>query len=169
MLKAPVQRFQCLRVNFRTVQRIQKELDEFNGDYEGTAAQKPHWSFYQETLKFVDEIQAIINNDTNKSVMSIAMDTEVSTFLIKQVVHEDIYYFSNKTRKGQFLWLVIKTKRRDSSIPSNWTWFDFSQIKKFLSGLDDKFTEQVLACLVPKRWTDSDENHSQHPGVLSGY
>ena len=32
----------CLSVNLKTMQRIQKELDESTGDYEGTAAQKPH-------------------------------------------------------------------------------------------------------------------------------
>ena len=29
---------ECLDVNLRTVRKIRKELDESNGDYEGTAA-----------------------------------------------------------------------------------------------------------------------------------
>ena len=32
---------ECLGIKPRTVQRIQKELDDSNGDYEGMAAQKP--------------------------------------------------------------------------------------------------------------------------------
>ena len=38
---------------------------------------------------------------------------EVSEFLIRQVVNEDIQYFSFKTRKGQFLSPVMKEKRKD--------------------------------------------------------
>ena len=30
------------RINLKTVQTIQKDLDESNGDYEGTADHKPH-------------------------------------------------------------------------------------------------------------------------------
>ena len=33
---------ECLGVNLKTVQRIQKELDESNGDYKSMVAQKPH-------------------------------------------------------------------------------------------------------------------------------
>ena len=32
---------QCSAVDPRVIKRIRKELDEFNGDYEGTAARKP--------------------------------------------------------------------------------------------------------------------------------
>ena len=34
--------FGCLGVNLRTVQRIQKELNESSGDYEDTITWKPH-------------------------------------------------------------------------------------------------------------------------------
>lgn len=33
---------ECLAINLRTVQRIQKELDESKGYYEGSAARKTH-------------------------------------------------------------------------------------------------------------------------------
>ena len=43
MLEAPLLKFQCFGAKLRTVQRIQKELDESNGNNEGMAFQKPHY------------------------------------------------------------------------------------------------------------------------------
>ena len=34
---------ECLGVNLRTVQRIRKELDEADGNYNGMANKKPHF------------------------------------------------------------------------------------------------------------------------------
>ena len=48
----------------------------------------------KKTPKFVDEIQSIINNDPNKSIRPISRDMGKSKFLIRQVVHEDIRYYS---------------------------------------------------------------------------
>ena len=42
-LEVLIQRFLCLGVNLRTVQKIQKELDKSIDDYEGMAALKPHF------------------------------------------------------------------------------------------------------------------------------
>lgn len=105
---------ECLGVNLRTVQRIRKDFDESNGDYEGAAARKTHSarSDKKRTPEFVGEIQAMIDNDPSKSMRSIARDTGVSEFLIRQTVHEDIRYFSYKMRKGQFLSQAMKDKRK---------------------------------------------------------
>ena len=83
---------ECLIVNLRTVQKIQKELNEFRDDYESTAAPKSHSDHSDEkwTPKFVGEIQAMIDNDPSESIRSIAKNTEMSEFLIRQRVHEDI-------------------------------------------------------------------------------
>ena len=56
---------ECLGVNLSTMQRIQKEMGESNGDYEDTAAQKSHsdHSEKKKPPKFVGEIQAMTNND----------------------------------------------------------------------------------------------------------
>ena len=43
MPEAPLQRFKFFGVNLGIVQRIQKELNESNGEYEGTATQKLLW------------------------------------------------------------------------------------------------------------------------------
>ena len=47
-----------------------------NGDYEGTAAQKPHTDRFdmKRTPKFVNEISAMIDNNPSKSIRSIARD-----------------------------------------------------------------------------------------------
>ena len=70
-----------------------------NRNYEGTAARKPR-SDKKITPDFVTDIQAIDDNDPRKSVGFIARDMEVSEFLIRQIVHEDIRYSSYKMRKG---------------------------------------------------------------------
>ena len=86
---------ECLGVNLRTLQRIRKELDESNSDYEGAESRKPYsdGSDKNRTTEFVGEIQVIIDNDPSKSLRFIGRDMITSEFLIRQVVHEDIYYF----------------------------------------------------------------------------
>ena len=51
----------------------------------------------------------MIDNNPSKSITYIGE----SEFLIRQVVHEDIHYFSYKMRKGQFLSQAVKDKRKD--------------------------------------------------------
>ena len=58
----------------------------------------------------------MINNDPSKSIRSIARDIGVSEFLIRQVEHEDISYFSYKMIRGQFLTLVLKDKKKDDTV-----------------------------------------------------
>ena len=109
---------ECLGINLRTVQRIRKEFDESNGDYEGTAARKPHSdrSDKKRTPEFVAAIQAIIDKNPSQSIRSIARNMGVSEFLIRQVVHENIRYFSYKMRRDQFLSQAMKDKRKDCAI-----------------------------------------------------
>ena len=58
-------------------------------------------------LKFIGEIQVMIDNDPSKSIRSLA----VSKFLIWLVVHEDICYFSYKMRKNQSLSQAVKKRK----------------------------------------------------------
>ena len=90
---------QCLAANPTALPRIRKELDDSNGDYEYMKADR---FGKKRTSKFDGEILAMINNDPRKSTKSIASDMGVSDFLIRQVVHEDISYFSYKMRKNKF-------------------------------------------------------------------
>ena len=53
----------------------------------------------------------MIDNKPSKLIRSIVRD--MSEFLIRQVMHEDIWYFSYKIRNGQFLSQAMKEKRKD--------------------------------------------------------
>ena len=93
-----------LGVNIKTVQRIWKKLNESNGDYEGATA----WKLYSDcsdkkTPEFLDKIQTLIEHDTSKWIRSITRNMKESEFLIRQVVQENIQYFSYKMGKNQFL------------------------------------------------------------------
>ena len=64
-----MQRSRCLLVNLRTVQKIRKELNESNGDYEGTAGWKSHSGhFDMKKTELIGEIQAMIDDDPSKSI-----------------------------------------------------------------------------------------------------
>ena len=55
------------------------------------------WSLtYSEKKRteFVGDIQAMIDYNPSRSIRFIAQGMEVTKFLIRQVVHEDIWYFS---------------------------------------------------------------------------
>ena len=68
------------------------------------------------TPDFLGEIRAMIDKDPRQFIKSISRDMEVSEFIIRQVVHEDICYFSNKMRKGRFLSVVTLQKVTQSQI-----------------------------------------------------
>ena len=81
------------------------------------------------------KIKAMNKNDPSKSIRSIAMNMGVSEFLIRQVVQEDIQYFSYKMRNGQFFFTIGHEDQEErshckalqqTSIPSNWKYFVFS-------------------------------------------
>ena len=59
---------------------------------------KPHFDCFDKksTPEFAGHIQAIIDNDP------IVKDRVVSEFLIRQVVHENIQYSSNRMRMTNF-------------------------------------------------------------------
>ena len=79
---------------------------------------------------FIGEILAIINKDPTKSLRSIAKDMGLSDF-VRQIVYEDIWYFSYKVRKGKAFSLVMKDKREDYTTNSSiWTGFGFYQRRK---------------------------------------
>ena len=57
-------------------------------------AQKPHsdHSDKKRTQEFLPEIQAMIKNNPSKSIGSIVRNMGMSEFLIRQIVHKDIWY-----------------------------------------------------------------------------
>ena len=131
----------------------------------------------KKNTEFVGKIQITIDNNSSKSIRSISRVMGLSKFLIKQVVHEDICFFSNKMRKGQFLLQAIKEKRKNCAakllnklkhfLLPNMLWF-FSDEKKFQPRSDGELAEQLLACSVPTGCPDINENQtlSPHHGVF---
>ena len=85
MPAAPISRFHNVGYHPRTMQKIQKNLDESNGNYE--AQNLPN---------------VMIDNNFPKSVGYIPRNIGMSKFLNRQVVHEYIYYSSCMMTKRQF-------------------------------------------------------------------
>ena len=144
-------------------------LDKSHGGYEVTVARKPHsiHSDQNRTPKFVGEILAMINNNPSKSFRSIAVNMGVSKFLIRQVVHEEIQYFSYKMWKEPIFitdlegqqerphWKAFQQIEASSLVEQD---LIFLRWEKFLPRSDDELTEQLLACFVPTGCTDINEN-----------
>ena len=95
-------------------------------------------------LWFVGEIQAMIDNDPSRLINFFARDMGVCAFLIRQVVHEDIYYFSNKIRKGTRMTWEKTTLQR------------FSSEEKF-------FRDQMMNSTVDTRHRNINENQTHSP------
>ena len=66
------------------------------------AARKPHPipSNQKRPLEFVAEVRTIIENDLSKLIRPITKDMGENELPIRQLVHENIRYFSYKMRKG---------------------------------------------------------------------
>ena len=101
-------------VNLKTVRRIQKDLDDSYRDYECRVVWQPHSnrSDKKRSPQFVGEIPVIIDNNPSKSINPIPINLGDSELLIRQIVHEDILYFSCKMRKDQFLSQSMKNEER---------------------------------------------------------
>ena len=106
---------QYLAVNQRTVQKIQKDLDESNSDYEGTAAWKPYTdsSDQMRIPGFVSEIQTGIDKYPSKWIRLITRYIDVSEFDIRLVMHEDICFFPMGWERDNFLSQAMKNKKKN--------------------------------------------------------
>ena len=125
--KAPIRSFsEYLRLNPRTALQIRKELDEFNGDYEGTAAQKPHWSFWLEKNFRIYWCNPGHDwNDPRSIAKSIG---RADFFKIWLVVHEDIQYFSYRWERANF-YHRPRRKIGKTALQSLWTNWSISSIR----------------------------------------
>ena len=97
---------------YNTMQRIQKELDESNGNYKGMAAWKPYSNGSDKNL--LVRSRPWLRTISTSQAGSKLWIWECPSFFIRQVVHEDIHYFSYKMRKGKFLSQAMKDKRKDN-------------------------------------------------------
>ena len=140
-----------LNISIRMVQNVRKELEDSGFDYEATAERKSHdrRSDAVRTPEFVEEVQELINNDPGKSMRAIAREKGIDEKVVRQVVHEDIRYFSYRMRKGQFLSKRMQEKRLKHAkklvnklkhpVEPNMLWF-FSDEKNFCQ--DQKINSQ---------------------------
>ena len=99
-----------MAVNLWTMQKVQKVLDESNGNYESTAARKSHSDCSEKkiTPKCVGEIQAVIDNDSSKLIMSTVRDMGVSEFLIRQVSEMETFSKELTCRKTNQSTFILK-------------------------------------------------------------
>ena len=161
---------ECLGINLRTVQRIRKEFDESNDDYKSAAVHKPHSDRWNKKKNSricwgdpdCDRWQSqIVTQVHSQGHCTIWVSYGISHIKWKRV---NFYLMPWKTRGKT----ALKSFRTHSSIPSNWKWFCFSQMKKFfLTGSDGELIEQRLTFAVPTRFIDMDKNQtpSTHYGV----
>ena len=90
----------------------------------------------------------------------------VSEFLIKQVVHGDIRYFSCNIRKGEFPSQTMKAKNKDRPTklfnkhkhPLNWLWFVFSQMRKSSACVRWWTHRRTVSLLCFHKWTNIEKN-----------
>ena len=133
-LEAPIRKFQNVSMPiWRHFRRF--ELNESSGDYEGTASWKlrSDRSDKKRTPEFVEDINAINDNDTFKSTRFITRDMEVSEFLIRLVVHKDIHsvLLIENEKRANFYHRPWRTSGKIAlqsfwtNIPSNRTCFGF--------------------------------------------
>ena len=62
-------------------------------------------------VDIVDNIQALIDEDLGRSMRGIARELNVSEFLLRKIVKEDIRYKSYALRRGQFMNAATKERR----------------------------------------------------------
>ena len=93
------------------------------------------------------------SQQVNKVNSQGARDKGVPEFLIRQAVHDDIWYFSYKIRKGQFLSKAMKDKKTDHAakllnklehlLQQNIFWV-IADEKKFLPESDGELTKPTV-------------------------
>ena len=148
-------------------------------DYEGMTAQKlSDHSDKKRTQEFLPGIQAMIENNPSKSIGSIARNMGMSEFLIRQIVHEDIWYSSYKKvtifirdHEKQEKRMHCKALEQTQACPPSEYTLVFLRWEKFLPGSDHELTEQLLAFSVLTRCTNINEiqTPSPHHGVWEGH
>ena len=99
------------------------------------------------TPRFVNRIQAMIDHDLCKSIRLLARDVEMSEFLIRQVVHENIWCFSD-----YFYHRPKKDKRKDNSAKLFNTLKHTHKLNMFWFFLDEKNFNQDHINSRNNRW-----------------
>ena len=117
--RSPAEISEFLRVPRSTVYRIAKRVraQEGGGDSEDEGEVTPERKKRKSgpgkkrTPAFLQQLQALIEEDPMKSLRQLARELDVSPFLIRQAVHEDLRFNSYVLRVRQLLTDGMKARR----------------------------------------------------------
>ena len=156
-----------LAVNLRNAQRIRKGLDQYNGDYEDTAVRIliPIVLIGKEFPHF----WAMIYNDRNKSIQSMARDWGMPQFLMKEF--DNSHTRPETTMKNKRKNLTAKLLKEFKFPPTEHA-FVFLRSEIFLKGSDGEPKKKTtLACSLPIGVVNMDEKQtsSYHHGVWGSH
>ena len=103
-------------ISYNTVKHIAREYNNFieegGQDEKFDIKRKPHHRRSDaHSMEIVDRVQEAINTDPGRSMRRMAEELEVSEWLVRKIVKEDIRYKSYSLRKGQFMSAATKQNR----------------------------------------------------------
>ena len=107
-------------ISYNTVKNFAREyhkfIEEGGQDDDFDVKRKQHRRRSDaHSQEMVDRVQELINEDPGRSMRKIAEDLEVSEFLIRHIVKEDIRYKSYSLRRGQFMTEATKKTRYEKA------------------------------------------------------
>jgi hypothetical protein len=93
---------------YNTVKNFSRECHKFiedgGQDEEFDIKRKQHYRrSYAHSIELTDRVQEAINDDPGRSMRQLAEELEVSEWLIRKIVKEDICFRSYSLRRGQFM------------------------------------------------------------------
>jgi transposase len=100
-------------ISYNTVKNFSREyynfIEEGGQDEEFDIKRKKHRRHSDaHSMEIVERVQEAINDDTGRSMRQMAVELEVSEWLIRKIVKEDIRYRSYSLRRGQFMSAATK-------------------------------------------------------------
>jgi transposase len=100
-------------ISYNTVKNFAREyynfIEEGGQDEEFDVKRKKHLRRSDShSVEIVENVQEAINYDPGRSMRQLAADFEVSEWLIRKIVKEDIRYRSYSLRRGQFMTAATK-------------------------------------------------------------
>ncbi len=107
-------------ISYNTVKHIAREYNNFieegGQDEKFDIKRKPHHRRSDaHSMEIVDRVQEAINTDPGRSMRRMAEELEVSEWLVRKIVKEDIRYKSYSLRKGQFMSAATKKTRYEKA------------------------------------------------------
>jgi hypothetical protein len=107
-------------ISYNTVKNFSREyhsfIEEGGQDEDFDVKRKKHSRRSDaHSMDLVERVQELINEDPGRSMRKLAEDLEVSEYLIRKIVKEDIRYKSYSLRRGQFMTEATKKTRYEKA------------------------------------------------------